>query len=199
MNKHYKAAMLLMITMICGSIQANELTNSSQHTDISNSDTPAVKKEANCLADIEQLKQIQGKLILGQKEWIHFPDVNQSFMARVDTGAATSSLDADGLKIFSKNGKKWVRFRIVDKYKSSEEIVLPVKRWVRIKQASNEEGSRRPVIETWVKIGERVDKTEFTLADRSHLSFPVLLGRSYIKTNALVDVSRHYVQGHSHH
>lgn len=197
MNKSYKAIILLLIIILCGSIQANEITSFSQKNDIVKIDPPIEKSDAKGLADIGSITQIQGKLILGQKEWVHFPDINQSFRARVDTGAATSSLDADELKIVIKNGKKWAHFRIADKYKSSEEIVLPVKRWVRIKQASNEEGSRRPVIETWVKIGERVNKTEFTLADRSHLLFPVLLGRSYIKNNALVDVSRQYVQGHS--
>ncbi|WP_228012673.1 RimK/LysX family protein, partial [Vibrio sp. OPT18] len=38
------------------------------------------------------------------------------------------------------------------------------------------------------------DKTEFTLADRTHLSFPLLLGRSFFRDVAVVDVSQKYVQ-----
>lgn len=198
MNKYYKISLLTISSIFWEPTYASEISYLSPYPDTVKTDVSAKNNDTDQIADIDELKQIQGKLILGQKEWGHFPDINKSFRARVDSGAATSSLDAKGLKIFSKNGKEWARFRITDKYKSSKEISLPVTRWVRIRQASNEEGSRRPVVETWVKIGERVDKTEFTLADRSHLSFPVLLGRSYIKNNALVDVSRQYVQGHSH-
>jgi hypothetical protein len=46
----------------------------------------------------------------------------------------------------------------------------------------------------WIQIGDLKEKTEFTLADRTHLTYPLLLGRSFFKDVAVVDVSRKFVQ-----
>ncbi|MCE0495395.1 ATP-dependent zinc protease family protein [Vibrio salinus] len=191
-KKYYKVLLLLLVTGILVYSEASQWIHPAQAENVMKSDS---FKTRNSLPDIEEIKEVQGRLILGQKEWVSFLDLEQSYRARVDTGAATSSLNAAEQKIFIHNGKKWVRFRVRDKDRLSEELSLPVKRWVRIKQVSNERGSRRPVIEARIRIGDRVAETEFTLADRSHLSFPILIGRSYIRNYALVDVSRSYIQG----
>ena len=47
----------------------------------------------------------------------------------------------------------------------------------------------------WVVVGDLKEQTEFTLADRTHLTYPLLLGRSFFKDIAVVDVSRTYIQG----
>jgi hypothetical protein len=46
------------------------------------------------------------------------------------------------------------------------------------------------VIELWVKLGKIHEKAQFTLADRSQMSHPVLLGREFIRDIAVVDVSK---------
>ena len=58
----------------------------------------------------------------------------------------------------------------------------------------HDQAERRAVIELWVKVGKIHEKAQFTLADRSQMSHPVLLGREFIKDIALVDVSKKYVQ-----
>ncbi|GAM71860.1 hypothetical protein JCM19236_1485 [Vibrio sp. JCM 19236] len=50
------------------------------------------------------------------------------------------------------------------------------------------------MIELWIKLGDIREKAQFTLADRSHMTHAVLLGREFIKDIALVDVSKTYVQ-----
>ncbi|MEZ9794978.1 RimK/LysX family protein, partial [Vibrio splendidus] len=70
----------------------------------------------------------------------------------------------------------------------------PVVRYVKIRQSTNDQTERRAVIELWVKVGKIHEKAQFTLADRSQMSHPVLLGREFIKDIALVDVSKKYVQ-----
>ncbi len=70
----------------------------------------------------------------------------------------------------------------------------PVKRIVRIIQSSVDGYDRRYVVEMPITIGDVTEETEFTLRDRQHLIYPVLLGRSYLRDTALVDVSRRYVQ-----
>ncbi|HAS64313.1 MAG TPA: ATP-dependent Zn protease [Vibrio sp.] len=139
-------------------------------------------------------KTSDGKLILGEKEWVYIPGLEQSFRARIDTGATTSSISAIDIVPFERDGKDWVKFKMAHEGVSSKEIALPVERWVKIKQSSADGAQRRAVVHAWIEIGDMKDKTEFTLADRTHLSFPVLLGRSFFKDVAVVDVSQKYVQ-----
>ncbi|SON53346.1 ATP-dependent zinc protease [Vibrio tapetis] len=140
------------------------------------------------------LTTADGKLILGEREWVYFPGLDKSFKSRVDTGATTSSISAVDLEAFERDGKDWVKFKIGHDDTLSEVLEVPVERWVRIKQASSEEFDRRPVVLGWVQIGELKEKTPFTLTDRSHLDHPVLLGRSFFNDVAVVDVSKEYVQ-----
>ena len=110
------------------------------------------------------------------------------------TGATTSSISAVDIVDFERDGKDWVKFKIEHDGITTEEISLPVERWVKIKQSSAEGTQRRAVVVASIQIGDLKDKTEFTLADRTHLSFPLLLGRSFFRDVAVVDVSKKYVQ-----
>nr|WP_319555876.1 ATP-dependent zinc protease [uncultured Vibrio sp.] len=137
-------------------------------------------------------------IILGSIEKVTIDSIKQTFDARVDTGAATSSLNAIDIKEFERNGKNWVRFHLADNTKSEEEkniwIEAPVLRYVKIRQSTADDLDRRAVVELWVKVGKIHEKAQFTLADRSHMNHPILLGREFIRDIALVDVSRTYIQ-----
>lgn len=139
-------------------------------------------------------KTPDGKLILGEEEWVYVPGLEESFKARVDTGATTSSISAIDVVPFERDGKDWVKFKIEHDGIKSQEVSLPVERWVKIKQSSAEGTQRRAVIVASIQIGDLKDKTEFTLADRTHLKYPLLLGRSFFRDVAVVDVSKKYVQ-----
>ncbi|WP_281629235.1 ATP-dependent zinc protease [Vibrio sp. St2] len=139
-------------------------------------------------------KTSDGKLILGEQEWVYVPGLEENFKARIDTGATTSSISATDVVEFERDGKDWVKFKIEHDGVKSKEIALPVERWVKIRQSSAEKSERRAVVESWIQIGDLKEKTEFTLADRTHLKFPLLLGRSFFKDVAVVDVSKKFVQ-----
>jgi len=142
------------------------------------------------------------KVVLGEVEQVEIKDLKRSYDARVDTGAATSSLNAVDISEFERNGKNWVRFHLSDENDKSDKkdaeddnnwIEAPIVRYVRIRQSTNENTERRAVVALWIKIGNINEKTEFTLADRSQMSHPILLGREFIRDIAVVDVSRKYV------
>ncbi|EOX1764545.1 ATP-dependent zinc protease [Vibrio cholerae] len=136
-------------------------------------------------------------VVLGEIENVTIDAIKQTFDARIDTGAATSSLNAVDIEEFERNGKNWVRFHLADEKNPKTEanwIEAPVLRYVRIRQSTNENTERRAVIELWVKLGSIHEKAQFTLADRSQMTHPVLLGREFIRDIALVDVSRKYIQ-----
>jgi len=137
-------------------------------------------------------------IVLGSIEKVVIDSIKQTFDARVDTGAATSSLNAVDIEEFERNGKKWVRFHLADSSKSEKEkntwIEAPIIRYVKIRQVTSEELERRAVVELWVRVGKIHEKAQFTLADRSHMNHPILLGREFMRDIALVDVSRTYIQ-----
>ena len=152
-------------------------------------------------------------ITLGEIEKVTLNSINQSFDARVDTGAATSSLNAVDIEFFERNGKKWVRFHLDKNTAENDEkenskqasqetakdsenstwIEAPILRFVKIRQSNSEEMQRRAVVELWVKLGKIHEKAQFTLADRSQMNHPVLLGREFIRDIAVVDVSKKYL------
>jgi len=172
--------------------QSGQSETSQVEVEIEKPTEPVKKPKPEVKPD--PLKTADGKLILGEQEWVYFPGLEESFDARVDTGATTSSISAVDVEPFERDGKDWVKFKIGHDKVKSEEVMLPVERWVKIKQANSEEYVRRAVVLAWVQVGELKEKTPFTLADRSHLKFPVLLGRSFFTDVAIVDVSKKYVQ-----
>lgn len=125
--------------------------------------------------------------ILGWVENAHLMDPVIALKAKLDTGAETSSLDAEVIKKFRKDGKRWVRFRLSDRETGEDFIV--VRERMRTIGVIQHDGStqRRPVVEMEVCIASRVISTEVSLIDRSEFNYPLLLGRSALQTFALVD------------
>lgn len=136
-----------------------------------------------------------GKLLLGEAEWLWLDAADRAFRTRIDTGAATSSINAADITRFERNGKDWARFFINYKGKDDRtQIEAPLVRHARVRQASADDLDRRPVVLLSVRVGDQNEKTEFTLTDRSRMKYPVLLGRDFLKDIAVVDVARKYIQ-----
>ncbi len=138
-----------------------------------------------------------GVLTLGALEHVTLDAIQNTFVARIDTGATTSSLNAIDMQEFERNGQKWVKFHLSDDTIAKEEqqwIETPILRHVRIRQSTSDNAERRPVVELWIKIGDVHEKNQFTLADRSQMDHPILLGREFIQDIALVDVSKEFIQ-----
>ncbi|MDT8321666.1 MAG: ATP-dependent zinc protease [Xanthomonadales bacterium] len=134
------------------------------------------------------------KTLLGTLEWIYMEPPGQLYRARIDSGANTSSISATDVREFQRDGEDWVRFSFDhDGEDPVATIERPVERVVLIRQASAQKRARRPVVLLTVQLGEQVQKTEFTLADRSQMTYPVLLGREFLRDLYLVDVSQSYL------
>ncbi|MGE6605353.1 ATP-dependent zinc protease [Halomonas sp. NPDC076908] len=138
------------------------------------------------------------KTLVGRSEWVGFPEVGTYLQARVDSGANTSSLSATDITRFERDGEDWVRFKlalneddVVVESQRDEWIEAPIERRVRILQASGEES--RPVISLLMTLGPISENVEFTLNDRTHLVYPVLLGRRFLMDIALIDVADTYL------
>ncbi|WP_311943853.1 ATP-dependent zinc protease family protein [Halomonas piscis] len=154
---------------------------------------PRVIREA-CEAD----SLLSTKTLVGRSEWVGLPKLETYLKARIDSGAKTSSLSVREITDFERDGDDWVRFKLslkdedeVVEARRDEWIEAPVERRVRIIQATGE--ASRPVISLLMTLGPIRQKVEFTLNDRSHLDYPVLLGRRFLLDIALVDVAQRYV------
>jgi|TARA_B100000929_G_scaffold140646_1_gene111324 hypothetical protein len=138
------------------------------------------------------------KTLLGRSEWVGLPSIGTYLKARVDSGANTSSLSAAEITRFERDGEDWVRFKlalndddIVVEQVRDEWIEAPIERRVKIVQASGEES--RPVISLLMTLGPIRENVEFTLNDRTHLDYPVLLGRRFMMDIATIDVAETYL------
>ncbi len=125
--------------------------------------------------------------IVGWVENVILTDPEIHLKAKLDTGAETSSLDAGIIKKFRKDGKRWIRFRIIDRQSGEEYLV--VRERVRTIGVIQHDGSSqtRPVVIMNVCIANRLLETEVSLIDRSEFTYPLLLGRNTLKSFAVVD------------
>jgi hypothetical protein len=100
--------------------------------------------------------------------------------ARIDTGAATSSLDARELKVHDNIAE----FKLPKKY-GDLHLQLPVVGWKTIRSAESRE--RRPVVEMELCVGPKRLRIHVNLNDRSMVKYPLILGRTALKENFVVD------------
>ncbi len=140
------------------------------------------------------LQTPDGKMYLGEDEYIYVKEADATFDARIDTGAAVSSISAKNITEFERNGKKWYRFTI-EANDQSIEVEAPFVRTSSIRQSSRSSTIERVVVELNIKIGDYSTKSEFTLTDRTHMQYALLVGRTLIQDIAVVDVSRDHIQG----
>ena len=152
------------------------------------------KEENTCQQSGPGLTTPDGKLILGEAEWVYLEEANGAFQSRVDTGATTSSISATDITIFEREGKRWVKFKLPLDDGKSLDMEAPYVRTVTIRQASAKTTDDRPVVRMTMQVGSLTEKAEFSLRDRSDMAFPLLLGREFIKDVAVVDVARQFVQ-----
>jgi len=130
------------------------------------------------------------KEIIGAIEWVFMDPPALHYRARIDSGAETSSLSAGNVVEFERDGDDWVRFSFQhDPDDDPINLELPIKRVVLIRQPSVEAAERRVVVEIDLRLGEELQTTEFTLTDRSKMTYPVLLGRTFLMDLYIVDVA----------
>ncbi|NRB38073.1 MAG: ATP-dependent zinc protease [Pseudomonadales bacterium] len=159
--------------------------------------TPPSQKPVVVVANECLPYSLGDKFILGEVEQVFVEELQASFSSRIDTGAESSSLDARNIVLFERDGKQWVRFDVYINSVDAQAKTFEhkVSRFVKIKTDAEGEDDKRPVIHVHLQIGRYKAETELNLVDRSHLEYPLLLGRKFMQDIAVVDVGKKYLHG----
>ncbi len=143
-------------------------------------------------ADAVMAEDISGKVVVGWIEKGLILPEHTAVKIKVDSGALTSSMHAKNLKRFTRKGKKWVRYdvNVIDAdtgKRVTMQFERPVYRQILVRGAGGED--HRPVVKMRMCIGNKVYEEQFSLRDRSSMTYPVLIGRRTIEHIGLIDVS----------
>ncbi len=129
--------------------------------------------------------------IIGRREFVSFPLLNlQHIEAKIDTGAYTSSLHCQQIKLTVVNNKKNLQVQLLDN--SIHTITNFTKKKIKNSFGEMEE---RFIIKTIIQIGRKKINTTVSLSDRENMRYPVLIGRRLLKGKFMVDVNLIYTNG----
>ncbi len=144
--------------------------------------------------------------LYGRYEHIKVEEIGKILPAKMDTGAMTASLSARDIEQFKRDGEDWVRFRLaVDGADDTlyEQRLLGIS---RIKTRAEEAGNvdpdseppraERPVVGMQLCIGDQLREVQVNLTDRTHFSYPLLIGAETIRDlNAAIYPTEKYTAG----
>ncbi len=112
-------------------------------------------------------------------------------VAKIDTGADNSSIHASDVVRFKRRGESWLRFRVVNREGKSETLECKLVRVARIKTPIGKSQKRR-VVMLGLCLGNTYREAEVTLVDRSRFRYRMIIGRSFLLDDFLVDPSKKY-------
>ena len=136
------------------------------------------------------------KLVIGRREWIALPQLGVSALhGKIDTGAYRSSLHAEQVEEFEKEGEDWIRF--VTHSQDGKEVpcesIIAFRK--RVKSSTGEAKERYFLRTKFRAAGGLEWPVLMSLADRSEMTFPLLIGRRALSSRFVVDTSMSHVLG----
>ncbi len=144
------------------------------------------------MSNTTKFKSLQ---VIGGEEWCVFEDLGiPAIKARVDSGAKTSSIQANNVKVYNKGLEEWVKFEVnpIQDNRSVTikcEAKLVDRRAVKSSVGISEE---RLVVKTIIKLGDNEHSVELTLANRDTMEYRMLLGREALNQRYMVNSAESY-------
>lgn len=131
------------------------------------------------------------KTILGRGEPVDFVDLDLlNVPAKVDTGAYRSAVHARNIVLDKNSGT--LSFELLGGHANTEgKTATHETKVFKEVEIENSFGHRqkRYQVRLKVRVGDKVFKAGFTLADRSQKDFPILLGRTLLNRRFIVDTA----------
>jgi len=142
-----------------------------------------------CSVPAERSKAVQFEAGWIEQVRVTPPDIR--LHAKLDTGADSCSVHAEGIETFKKKKERWVRFELANRYGERQQVERKIIRSAKIKTKKGGV-QRRPVVRLGLCLGDHYEQVECNIVDRSHFSYPVLVGRNYLSGNIVVNSSVSY-------
>ena len=132
-------------------------------------------------------------MVVGWRELVSLPELGLAGIpAKIDTGARTSSLHGQVLEDFVRDGERFVRFAV--DWDGTRHVCEAVHVDLRGITSSNGDQQTRFVIKSPLTIGNLTFRAEISLADRSQMQFPMLIGRTALRRRMVVDSGHSWLQ-----
>lgn len=134
-------------------------------------------------------------LVVGWLETVGLPELGLAEVeAKIDTGARTSALHAEGIETFWQDGRLMARFHVPHGDRAHvTDCLAPLVDERAVKNTSGAPEARL-VIQTPLVLNRRRWSIEVTLADRSNMALPLILGRTALRRHrVLVDPGRSHM------
>ncbi|MDP0489700.1 MAG: RimK/LysX family protein [Verrucomicrobiota bacterium JB023] len=139
---------------------------------------------------------VDRKLVIGRREWIGLPALGiEAMHGKTDTGAYNSSIHAEEVSTFDKEGEEWVSFLTHAQSGKEVRCEAPVSFRKRVKSSTGV-GRMRIFVRTKFRSPRGLEwQVDLSLADRREMQFPLLIGRRALKSRFVVDTSRSHLLG----
>lgn len=129
--------------------------------------------------------------ILGWREMVALPDLGvDAVKAKIDSGRRSSLLHVASLQSFQRAQEQWLRFAVRPDPTRADIIVSAAR--LKSKTSSADSGERLH-IETLLALGERIYPLEIILTTAEPADFALIIGRSGIKRDDVIDPNRSYL------
>jgi hypothetical protein len=115
------------------------------------------------------------------------------FPVKLDTGADVSSINAQNIKMFKKDGQQMVSFTYQNDVGMEEKFTRKVVDTMTITAKQGEKANVRPVVEMHVTLGDLEKKIRVNLQDRSRFHYSMILGKNFLKYGAVVASDTNYI------
>lgn len=142
------------------------------------------------MASRSKKKQLK---IIGHTDYLDLVDHGiDQLPFKVDTGADTSAIHCERVRLIMVDGKEYLSFKLLDPKHplyTGREIRTTEYKEKKIKSSFGDYEFRYQV-KLRIRLFEKIYVVSFNLSNRKSMKFPVLLGKRFLKGKFLVDVSQ---------
>ncbi len=138
------------------------------------------------------LTHAEQRSTIGETAWIRIGGIPLSYLARIDTGAKTSSIHAtnieiiNGSAVYSENIGKSITFQTINRDGIYQPLTAVITRISSVRNGQRTE--QRYVIRLSLSWKNMKKTVEVNLRNRSMMNYKLLIGRNFLSKDFLVDV-----------
>ncbi len=118
-----------------------------------------------------------------------------SFAVKLDTGADVSSMHAEDIRLYKKDGKQMVDFVYRNAQGDKKSFTRQVVRMMTVKAKHGEKANHRPVVKMEVQLGDIRKTIKVNLQDRSRFEYSMILGKNFLRYGVVVSSDEPFLLG----